>query len=118
MVEIDGVVKIEDGKHKREVTVINSETQEEKVYHISFGVPILFKTGDEVKAGNLLTDGSINPQDIMRILGAEAVQNYIISEVIKVYNNNGVEINDKHIEIITRQMMRKVRVDDPATQHF
>ena len=68
--------------------------------------------GDYVEAGDLLTDGSVNPHDIMKISCAHGVQKYIISEVVKVYKNNGVEINDKHVEIITRQMMRKIRVED------
>ena len=67
-----------------------------------------------MEAGDLLTDGSVNPHDIMKVKGVEGVQKYIISEVIKVYKNNGVEINDKHVEIITRQMLRKIRIDDPG----
>jgi DNA-directed RNA polymerase subunit beta' len=71
-------------------------------------------TGDVIEAGGLITDGSVNPHDIMKIKNAYAVQKYIISEVLKVYKNNGVEINDKHIEIICRQMLRKVKIDDPG----
>lgn len=70
--------------------------------------------GDFVEAGDLLTDGTVNPQEIMKIKGVRGVQKYIISEVIKVYKSGGVTINDKHIEIITRQMMRKIRIDDPG----
>lgn len=75
---------------------------------------MLVESGDFIEAGDLLTDGSVNPHDIMKIKGVKGVQNYIISEVIKVYKNNGVEINDKHVEIITRQMMRKIRVESPG----
>ncbi len=75
---------------------------------------MLVKSGDDIEAGDLLTDGSVDPHDIMRIIGVRGVQKYIIQEVLKVYKNNGVEINDKHIEIITRQMMRKIRIDDPG----
>lgn len=114
MCEVSGYVSLADGKHKKEVRVTSKENGEVFVYPISYGIPILVNEGDFIEAGTLLTAGSINLQDIMKVLGAEAVQSYIISEVIKVYNNNGVEINDKHIEIITRQMMRKIKIDDPG----
>ncbi len=112
--DLDGVVRIEeDGKRKREVTVTAADG-ETVSYSISLSAPLVVAAGDDIEAGDLLTDGSVNPHDIMRIKGVRGVQRYIIKEVLKVYKNNGVEINDKHIEIITRQMMRKVRIDDPG----
>ncbi|MDD2578839.1 MAG: DNA-directed RNA polymerase subunit beta' [Eubacteriales bacterium] len=112
--ELDGVVKVEEtGKRKREVTVTASDG-EAVTYTIPLSAPLSVSSGDVIEAGDLLTDGSVNPHDIMRIKGVRGVQKYIIHEVLKVYKNNGVEINDKHIEIITRQMMRKIRVDDPG----
>lgn len=113
MSEVSGVVHIESGKRKREVTVTTAEG-EAMTYSISFGAPLLVVEGETVEAGDLLTDGSVNPHDIMKINGARGVERYIINEVVKVYNNNGVDINDKHIEIIARQMLRKYRVDDPG----
>ena len=112
--ELDGVIRVEEtGKRKREITVTTAEG-EAVTYTIPLSAPLLVSTGDTIEAGELLTDGSVNPHDIMRIKGVRGVQKYIIKEVLKVYKNNGVEINDKHIEIITRQMMRKVRIDDPG----
>ena len=84
------------------------------IYTIPLSAPLLVSTGDTIEVGELLTDSSVNPHDIMRIKGVRGVQKYIIKEVLKVYKNNDVEINDKHLEIITRQMMRKVRIDDPG----
>ena len=74
--------------------------------------------GDMIESGDLITDGSVNPHDIMAIKGAAGVQRYIINEVLKVYKNNGVDINDKHIEIIVRQMLKKVKIDDPGDTEF
>lgn len=109
-----GVVTVaETDKRKREVTITNAEGETD-VHTFSLSTPILVSTGDVVEAGDLITDGSVNPHDIMDILGAYAVQRYIIAEVLKVYKNNGVEINDKHIEIICRQMLRKVKINDPG----
>ena len=111
---LTGVVRVEEtGKRKREITVTAADG-ETISYSIPLSAPILVNTGDMIEAGDLLTDGSVNPHDIMRIKGVRGVQKYIIKEVLKVYKNNGVEINDKHIEIITRQMMRKIRIDDPG----
>ncbi len=115
MSQISGIVRIEEtDKSKREVTITNSESLESEIYNVPFSAPLLVESGDFIEAGDLLTDGSVNPHDIMKIKGVKGVQNYIISEVIKVYKNNGVEINDKHVEIITRQMMRKIRVESPG----
>lgn len=119
--EIDGIVRIEEGsKRKREIVVTAAETEgselgtEEKRYPVSYSATIKVRNGDFVEAGDLLTDGTVSPQEIMKIKGVRGVQKYIISEVIKVYKSGGVTINDKHIEVITRQMMRKVRIDDPG----
>ena len=117
--EIDGVVRIEEGsKRKREIVVTAPQSEdgslEEKRYPISYSATAKIKDGDMVEAGDLLTDGTVSPQEIMKIKGVRGVQKYIISEVIKVYKSGGVTINDKHIEVITRQMMRKVRIDDPG----
>lgn len=112
MTEVAGVVSIKDGaKRKRDITVTNEEG-EAKTYQVNYGASLVVQNGDHVEAGDLLTDGSVNPHDIMKISGIPSVERYIISEVVKVYNNNGVDINDKHVEIICRQMMRKVKVDD------
>jgi DNA-directed RNA polymerase subunit beta' len=78
---------------------------------VSSSIHVLVKTGDQIKAGQQLTDGSINPQDILHILGKEAVQRYLVDEVQKVYRSQGVNINDKHIEVIVHQMLTKVRID-------
>ena len=129
--EIDGIVKItEDQKHKKIIVVTpatpegeaitvnpnpDSEIEiEEKHYAIPYSATLKVKDGEFVEAGDLLTDGTVSPQEIMKIKGVRGVQKYIVSEVIKVYKSGGVTINDKHIEVITRQMMRKVRIDDPG----
>jgi len=119
--EIDGIVRIEEGsKRKREIVVTAAETEEselgteEKRYPVPYSATVKVRDGDFVEAGDLLTDGTVSPQEIMKIKGVRGVQKYIISEVIKVYKSGGVTINDKHIEVITRQMMRKVRIDDPG----
>ena len=112
--EMDGVVRVEEtGKRKRDITV-TAANGEAVTYSIPLSAPLIVNSGDSIEAGDLLTDGSVNPHDILRIKGVRGVQQYIIREVLKVYKNNGVEINDKHIEIIARQMMRKMRVDDPG----
>ncbi|WEG34384.1 DNA-directed RNA polymerase subunit beta' [Amygdalobacter indicium] len=115
MCEMNGVVSIQDSanKRKREIT-IRSEVGEEMVYSVPYAASLYVHDGSIVKPGDLITKGSINPHDILKVGGIQAVQRYIIAEVIKVYENNGVEINDKHVEIIARQMMRMVRIDDPG----
>ncbi|MBQ8044068.1 MAG: DNA-directed RNA polymerase subunit beta', partial [Clostridia bacterium] len=108
--DIAGRVTISDTKKKREVIVTSNE--DSKTYLIPFGSRLIVRDGDEIEAGDEITEGSIYPQDIMRIKGAEGVQRYIVSEVQKVYRGQGVDINDRHIEAIIRQMLKKVRVED------
>ena len=108
--EIAGTVKVENDKKKKEVIVTSKDNS--KTYTIPFGSKLKVKDGDEVKAGDPLTEGSINPNEILAINGPEGVYKYLIQEVQKVYRNQGVDINDKHIEVIGRQMLKKVRVDD------
>ena len=108
--EIDGTVKIEEVKKRKEVTVTSKDNS--KTYVISFGSKLKVKNGDEIKAGDPITEGSINPNEILAIKGPEGVYNYLISEVQKVYRNQGVDINDKHIEVIGRQMLKKIKVED------
>ena len=108
--QIDGKVTINDEKKRKEVTVVGKD--DSKTYVIPFGSKLKVKEGDELKAGDPITEGSINPNEILAINGPEGVYKYIISEVQKVYRNQGVDINDKHIEVITKQMLNKVRVED------
>ena len=108
--EIDGKVKIKETKKKKEVIVTSKD--DSRTYIIPFGSKMKVKNGDVVEAGDPLIEGSINPNDILEIKGAEGVYEYLISEVQKVYRNQGVDINDKHIEVIGRQMLKKIRVGD------
>ena len=108
--EIDGTVKIEEVKKRKEVTVTSKDNS--KTYVISFGSKLKVKEGDQIKAGDPITEGSINPNEILDIKGPEGVYNYLTSEIQKVYRNQGVDINDKHIEVIGRQMLKRIRVDD------
>ena len=114
LTEISGRVSINENKKKREVVITNEEDpSEKKVYPIHYGIHIKVNDGDLVQAGDELTEGSINPHDLLRILGVKAVQEYLLKEVLSVYHSQGgVSISDKHIEIIVRQMLRKVRVVD------
>ena len=98
--------------------VYNKETGDERAYLIPFGFRVKVTEGDQIKKGDKISDGAVNPHDILDILGPEAVMNYLISEVQSTYRLQGVEINDKHIEVIVRQMMRKVRVDDAGDTGF
>ncbi len=109
--EIPGTVKLADSKKKREV-IITSEEGETKSYLIPYGSRIKVYDGDIVEAGDELTEGSVNPHDILKIKGIRGVQAYLLQEVQRVYRMQGVDINDKHIEVIVRQMMRKVKVED------
>ncbi|MCL2837660.1 MAG: DNA-directed RNA polymerase subunit beta' [Oscillospiraceae bacterium] len=110
--EIDGKVKFSDNKKKREIIVMNDKTGDMETYLIPYGSRIKVKEDDELLAGDELTEGSINPHDILKIKGETAVQNYLIQEVQRVYRMQGVDINDKHIEVIVRQMLRKLKIDD------
>ncbi len=108
--EINGVVKISEEKTNKEVTITSKD--DSKTYTIPFGSKLRVRDGEEVNAGQPITEGSINPNEILAINGAEGVYQYLIQEVQKVYRNQGVDINDKHIEVIGRQMLKKVRVED------
>ena len=116
--EIDGEVRFEEIKNARHAVVFNKETGDERAYLIPFGFRVKVQEGQQLKKGDKITDGAVNPHDILDILGPEAVMNYLISEVQSTYRLQGVEINDKHIEVIVRQMMRKVRVDDAGDTGF
>ncbi len=109
--DITGTVKLEESKKKRIISVTAADG-EEKIYEIPFGSRIAVSDGDSVEAGDELTEGSINPHDIMRIKGVDGVRRYILSEVQKVYRLQGVDINDKHLEVVIRQMTRKIKVLD------
>ena len=108
--EIDGVVKIAEDKKRKTISVTSKD--DSKTYVIPFGSKLKVKDGDEVVAGQPLTEGSINPNELLAIKGPEGVYNYLVQEVQKVYRNQGVDINDKHIEVIGRQMLKKIRVED------
>ena len=116
--EIGGLATINDMKKKREVIITNNETGESKTYLIPFDSRIKIMDGTTVEAGDALTEGSINPHDILKIKGVRAVQDYLLQEVQRVYRLQGVEINDKHIEMIVRQMLKKVRVEDNGDSDF
>ena len=116
--EIAGTANLNDTKKKREIIVTNHETGESKAYLIPYGSRIKVTDGAELEAGDKLTEGSINPHDILRIKGIRAVQDYMIQEVQRVYRLQGVEINDKHIEVIVRQMLKKIRIEESGDTEF
>ncbi len=116
--EFGGVVAIRDTKKKREVVVTNQETGEQKAYLIPYGSRIKVTDGQVLEAGDELTEGSVNPHDILAIKGVRAVQDYMIREVQRVYRLQGVEINDKHIEVIVRQMLKKIRIENNGDSDF
>ncbi|MBE5901358.1 MAG: DNA-directed RNA polymerase subunit beta' [Lachnospiraceae bacterium] len=116
--EIAGVAEIKDTKKKREVVVTNRETGESKTYLIPYGSRIKIMDGAVLEAGDELTEGSVYPHDIIKIKGTRAVQDYMLREVQRVYRLQGVEINDKHIEVIVRQMLKKVRIDSEGDSEF
>jgi DNA-directed RNA polymerase subunit beta' len=116
--EFGGVVTIKDTKKKREVIVTNNETMESKAYLIPYGSRIKVMDNDVLEAGDELTEGSVNPHDILKIKGIRAVQDYMIQEVQRVYRLQGVEINDKHIEVIVRQMLKKIRIETNGDTMF
>jgi len=116
--EFAGKAEISDTKKKREIIVTNHETGESKAYLIPYGSRIKIQDGAELAAGDELTEGSVNPHDILKIKGVRAVQDYMIQEVQRVYRLQGVEINDKHIEVIVRQMLKKVRIEENGESNY
>ena len=116
--EFAGVATIKDTKKKREIIVTNEETGEMKAYLIPYGSRIKITDGAILEAGDELTEGSVNPHDILKIKGVRAVQDYMIQEVQRVYRLQGVEINDKHIEVIVRQMLKKIRIENNGDSDF
>jgi DNA-directed RNA polymerase subunit beta' len=109
--EVSGIVRIEETKRKN-IVYIKCEDGEERTYDIPFGSKVIVKEGEVIEAGHELTQGSINPHDLLRIKGSEEVKNYLLSEVQKVYRLQGVDINDKHLEVVVRQMTRKIKIED------
>ena len=116
--EFEGIATIKDTKKKREIIVSNNETGESKAYLIPYGSRIKIQDGVKIGAGDELTEGSVNPHDILKIKGVRAVQDYMIQEVQRVYRLQGVEINDKHIEVIVRQMLKKIRIENNGDTDF
>ena len=116
--EFAGNVSYTDTKKKREVTITNPETGETKDYLIPYGSRLKVFDGDYIEAGDEITEGSVNPHDILKIKGLRGVQDYMIQEVQRVYRLQGVEINDKHIEVIVRQMLKRVKIEDNGDTEF
>ena len=116
--EFGGTVSVRDTKKKREVVVTNKETGDSKAYLIPYGSRIKVLEGQELEAGDELTEGSVNPHDILAIKGVRAVQDYMIREVQRVYRLQGVDINDKHIEVIVRQMLKKIRIENNGDSDY
>ena len=116
--EFAGTISIKDTKKKREVVVANSETGETKAYLIPYGSRIKVLEGQVIEAGDELTEGSVNPHDILKIKGVRAVQDYMIQEVQRVYRLQGVDINDKHVEVIVRQMLKKIRIENSGDTDY
>ncbi len=113
--KMDGTVRIAEEKKSNVIIITNDELKTEEKVTIPYGIRCLVKDGDEVKAGDMLIPGAKYPQDILEAQGPEAVQEYIIAEIQNAYRTQGVDINDKHIEVIVRQMMRKLRITDPGS---
>ena len=116
--EIKGVAAIKDTKKKREIVVTDNEEGVSKTYLIPYGSRIKITDGAVLEAGDVLTEGSVNPHDILKVKGVRAVQDYMLHEVQRVYRLQGVEINDKHIEVIVRQMLKKVRIEENGDTEF
>ena len=116
--EFAGVATIKDTKKKREIIVTSPETGETKAYLIPYGSRIKITDGAFLEAGDELTEGSVNPHDILKIKGVRAVQDYMLQEVQRVYRLQGVEINDKHVEVIVRQMLKKIRIENNGDSDF
>lgn len=114
--EISGVVSITEKEDHHDINIVHvvNSDGEECSYTIPYGSHLVVHEGDTVEKGDRITAGSINPHDILRILGVDATQRYLVYEVQKVYKSQGVEINDKHIEVIVRQMLRKIKIEDPG----
>ncbi|MBQ9809434.1 MAG: DNA-directed RNA polymerase subunit beta', partial [Ruminococcus sp.] len=115
---ISGTIHIEEVKTTRNIIVTNNETSESESYMIPYNLKIRVQEGESIEKGTRLTEGNIYPADILNILGAQAVRNYIINEVQKVYRLQGVDINDKHIEVIVRQMLRKIKVEETGSSYL
>jgi len=115
--EIDGIVKIDEEKGRKKI-YITADDGEQTEYNVVFGSRLKVKDGDRVMAGDELTEGSVNPHDLLKVKGTKGVQNYLLEEVQRVYRLQGVDINDKHIEVMIRQMLRKVKVEDPGDTHL
>ena len=116
--EFAGIATIKDTKKKREIIVTSQETGETKAYLIPYGSRIKITDGAFLEAGDELTEGSVNPHDILKIKGVRAVQDYMLQEVQRVYRLQGVEINDKHVEVIVRQMLKKIRIENNGDSDF
>ena len=116
--EFGGTVTVEDSKTKREVIITNHETGDSKAYLIPYGSRIKVLDGQVLEAGDELTEGSVNPHDILKIKGVRAVQDYMLREVQRVYRLQGVDINDKHIEVIVRQMLKKIRIEESGDSEY
>ncbi len=118
LAEFGGIATVKDTKKKREVVVTNNETGESKAYLIPYGSRLKVMDGQVLAAGDVLTEGSINPHDLLKIKGVRAVQDYMLHEVQRVYRLQGVEINDKHIEVIVRQMLKKIRIENNGDTEY
>ena len=116
--EISGTVSFQEIKRNRHVVVNDHEENDARSYLIPFGSHVTVKEGDDIEKGTLITEGAVNPQDVLAVIGVHAVQDYLIQEVQRVYRMQGVDINDKHIEIIVRQMLRKVRIEESGDTPF
>ena len=116
--EIPGIVQINDTKKRREVVITDKANGEQKIYPIPYGGRIKVEDGQTVEAGDELTDGSVNPHDLLRIKGVGATQDYILREVQRVYRLQGVDICDKHIEVIVRQMLKKIRIEESGDSEY
>jgi len=116
--EFGGKVTLNETKKKREVVIVNEETNEQKEYLIPYGSRVKVMNGDTVKAGDELTEGSVYPHDILKIKGLRGVQDYLLQEVQRVYRLQGVDINDKHIEVIVRQMLKRIKIEENGDTEF
>ncbi len=116
--EFGGIAVIKDTKKKREIIITNKETAESKAYLIPYGSRIKIVDGQELEAGDELTEGSVNPHDLLKIKGIRAVQDYMLREVQRVYRLQGVDISDKHIEVIVRQMLKKIRIETSGDTEY